>query len=1172
MTESLHIHLGNSPEHLAQILAQELVRTQADDPMAAVHVGVGQRGMERMVQESIAHAHGIAANLCTYFPTNLLYRAAYLLADATDTPFSALQDVTWTPRLLRWAVYAELLAADIEGETRGDVYDPLRHWLKQARGSVHGSSQRAIMSLASQLARVFDAYNLDRPEWHTDWIEEALEKQLQLFHEGGPKVVPNTLAWQPVLWRAVHLRLAGKVPSPVALLYEILHATDEAKARLRRVIPAMHLFGMEYIHRLQRELIQALSHIIPVHLYASSPTTAWWQDVRIVNASSEGVSPLLVRFGEHTRYLHDSLVEMCEHAPRGVTNDDQYIIPQGDHALAHLQRGVITPDAETIAPYSASDDDASIAFHASHGPLRQVEVLHDAILACIERDPSLEASDFVVLCPQLNIYAPLIEAVFHTTEPRLPYRIEDRALSHANPVARALQLLLKIVDDRPNASSLLELLSQNVVQQRFGIDEEEKNRIQQWLHALDVRWGWNIEERSEAGRPGETTSTWESALNRIALGVCMSTDAYGDPAYAGGHVAYADIGTDALRTAGKFTRFVRETFAVIHLLKQTRTVRAWCELFLGEHHAQTTSILARLIHVEGSQSYQLEQVMDRLRELFDHATAAQLLETTLDADAFRTWLAADLEDDTRVSLTGEGAVSFARLSAARFASARVIFLLGMDDGAFPRPAQLPSWDLRQANRKERDHSDRDEDLYALLQAFMLARDHFGIVWQAIDASTGKEQPPALPVLEFQRQIETLIVHGKQFVQDRTVHHRMHPYSIDAFIRSDRPPLAAPFTYQYAWAHAAIRGAKASEINHQEASVPPDYLLPDTAPSTHELSVQTLALHLRNPEKTFLNRASNLWVELPDFRLKHDDASQADALEKFSHYRAIVQLVERSIARTGSFRAAQIDATLLQRFRQDAPVRPGVLGELTLQYQLQGTTHQTLQRLASARRRRPAPIRYTWSTPSAHVHFSDTHLWQRTDGQTLGSDLLYGKPHWDNLLEPWAKLCIQAANTQEDCTRVVVQIHDDSRIFEWSCDPQTAAHWLAYATQLHASLWKETPAWSKVLVRALSSDPQKAKKTIDALSLVEENKDGDSLYRKANNQWVLPEATGGPSSWALKTHGEQHVWRPPWDPLATDKDLEATTLLHTLYAPLIRAYEASVEPTDHATISHGMPHA
>lgn len=1132
--------------------------------MSVVRIGVGQRGMERMVQETIAHDLGISANVQTYFPTNLLYLAGHALSETREDVFSIRGDVTWTPRLLRWAVYAELIKQDIGGPLQNDIYDPVRNWLHQARGTAHDASQRLCMALASQLARVFDAYNLDRPEWHMDWVEEAEEQQLQLFHEGGPKRVPETLAWQPDLWRAVHLRLADSTPSPVALLYRILHADAEAKARLQRAIPSLHLFGMEYIHRLQRELIQALSTIIPVHLYAASPTQAWWQDVRIVGATEDGVSPLLVRFGQHTRYLHDSLVEMHDRGIDNVNTHDAYDVPEADHALAHLQRGIIDPNDATLAPYAARDNDASIAFHASHGPLRQVEVLHDAILACIDRDNTLEPSDFVVLCPQLTTFAPLIEAVFQTTEPRLPYRIEDRALSHANPVARTLQLLLRIVDERPNAASLLELLSQHVVQQRFGILDEEKDRIQQWLSDLDVRWGWNLEERIAAGRPGVTPSTWETALRRIALGVCMSTDRYGDPAEAADHIAYAAIGEDALHTAGKFTRFVRETFAVLHALKETRTIRAWCELFLGTADDDTTSILARLIHVEGSQSYQLEEVMERLDELFEHATAADLLDTTLDADAFRTWLAADLDDDTRVALTGQGAVSFARLNAARFASARVVFLLGMDDGAFPRPAQLPSWDLRQANQRERDHNDRDEDLYAMLQAFLLAKDHFGILWQAIEPTTGKPQPAALPVLEFQRQLEVLLADGDAFIQNRTVHHRMQPYAIDAFKPSSLSELSAPFTYQYAWANAARAGQSASKHSHQKASVDADYRAPHPAPTNEDLSVESLAQRLRNPEQTFLQQASNLWVDLPDFRLKHDDASHPDALEKFAHFRALVTLAERSAARTGTFDIHHLPESLLYRLRQDAPLRPGVLGVATLQHQLQGSTYHVLQQLIHARHPRPTPLRWTWSEPPTHLHFVDTHTWTQAGG-TYGADLLIGRPYWDNLLEPWAKLCIEAAHKNEPAQRIVTQIHDDSTVFAWRCTPDVARTWLAFAAQTQAALWTTPPAWSKVLVRALPRESDKAREALDALAQRAPNKTADAFYKKATSQWSNPVATGGPSTWALHTHGSQRRWRAPWNEHATDGDTHASEILISLYSPLVNAIiEAETIEADAST--------
>src|SRR5699024_502796 len=145
-------------------------------------------------------------------------------------------------------------------------------------------------------------------------------------------------------------------------------------------------------------------------------------------------------------------------------------------------------------------------------------------------------------------------------------------------------------------------------------------------------------------------------------------------------------------------------------------------------------------------------------------------------------------------------------------------------------------------------------------------------------------------------------------------------------------------------------------------------------------------------------------------------SHPDALEKFAHFRALVTLAERSAARTGAFDIHHLPESLLYRLRQDAPLRPGVLGVATLQHQLQGSTYHVLQKLIGARQLRSTPTRWTWSAPPTHLHFVDTHTWTLEDG-TYGADLLIGRPYWDNLLEPWAKLCIETAHRDAPAHRI-----------------------------------------------------------------------------------------------------------------------------------------------------------
>ena len=58
----------------------------------------------------------------------------------------------------------------------------------------------------------------------------------------------------------------------------------------------------------------------------------------------------------------------------------------------------------------------SVTVHSCHGRARQVEVLRDALLHVLADDPTLEPRDVIVMCPDIETYAPLIHATFGSGE------------------------------------------------------------------------------------------------------------------------------------------------------------------------------------------------------------------------------------------------------------------------------------------------------------------------------------------------------------------------------------------------------------------------------------------------------------------------------------------------------------------------------------------------------------------------------------------------------------------------------------------------------------------------------------------------------------------------------------------------------------------------------------
>jgi GNAT superfamily N-acetyltransferase len=155
-------------------------------------------------------------------------------------------------------------------------------------------------------------------------------------------------------------------------------------------------------------------------------------------------------------------------------------------------------------PATPHADDGSIQVHACHGPMREIEVLHDQLLALFDRHPDLEPSDVVVMIPDVERYAPCIEAIFGTAPPEraIPYTIADRSLRAERPLARAFLELLALPASRYDANRLLALLDVDAVRRRFGFGEAEVASVRRWVREAGVRWGVDAAARGALAKLG----------------------------------------------------------------------------------------------------------------------------------------------------------------------------------------------------------------------------------------------------------------------------------------------------------------------------------------------------------------------------------------------------------------------------------------------------------------------------------------------------------------------------------------------------------------------------------------------------------------------------------------------------------------------------------------------
>ena len=173
--------------------------------------------------------------------------------------------------------------------------------------------------------------------------------------------------------------------------------------------------------------------------------------------------------------------------------------------------------------------------HACHGPARQVEVLREVLLGLLQDDPTLEPRDVLVLCPDVETYAPLVSAAFGLADGTsgraedapgcgLRVRLADRSLRRTNPLLDTVAALLELAGSRVTAGAVLDLAASGPVRRQFGFDDEELERLRDWVAGSGVRWGLDASGRAPYGLSALPQNTWASGLDRLLLGVTTAED------------------------------------------------------------------------------------------------------------------------------------------------------------------------------------------------------------------------------------------------------------------------------------------------------------------------------------------------------------------------------------------------------------------------------------------------------------------------------------------------------------------------------------------------------------------------------------------------------------------------------------------------------------------------
>jgi exodeoxyribonuclease V gamma subunit len=833
----LHLHRAERADGLVAAL-RDLLVDPLPDPFAPEVVAVPTRGMERWLTQSLSASlgakpgrfDGVCANV-DFPPPGRLLAEAVAAASGIDP-----DDDLWVPERAVWPLL-EVVDACL-GEP----------WLHPLAAYLEGPVRRTRrLSTVRDLTRRYARYALHRPEMLRGWADG------------------ESAGWQAELWRRLREQIGQ--PSPAERL-------DGACARLRAdpgtvgLPERISLFGLTRLPASHLQVLRALAAGRDVHLFLLHPSPALW------GAIAELRPPAIRRDDDATADLAaNRLLASWGHDARemqlvvtGDYIDHHHLVPfAADTLLARLQADV----RANCAPGERSPldpSDRSVQVHACHGRARQVEVLRDAILHELRDDPSLEPRDVIVMCPDIETFAPLIHATFGAGEtsaeddtavraaPDLRVRLADRSLRQTNPLLGVAAALIDVAEQRLTASQLLDLADREPVRRRFRFDDDDVSRLQAWIADSGIRWGLDAAHRDPFKLGGVTAGTWRTGLDRVLTGVAMTED---DQRLFAGVLPLDDVESGAIDLAGRFAELIDRLHAALDALAAAQPIDAWASAIADAADALTAT--------SARDAWQRVELQRLLEDVVDDAAANP---TPIALPELRALVADRLRGRPTRANFRTGHLTICTLVPMRSVPHRVVCLLGLDDEAFPRKGARDGDDLILDDPHIGDRDARLEDRQMLLDALLAAKDRLIVTYTGNDERTNAPRPPAVPVGELLDVIEAT-VDGAEVV----VRHPLQPFDPKNFRRGALVP-------DRHWGFDAVTLGGAEALDRPRPDPAPFLPQPLPPAEANLIDIEDLVRFAQHPVRAFLRQRLGISLHELAEEIEDDLPVELDGLEKW----------------------------------------------------------------------------------------------------------------------------------------------------------------------------------------------------------------------------------------------------------------------------------------------------
>ncbi len=868
------LHASNKTENLLAHL-DTILETPLSHPFVKEEFLIQSQGMQRWLSQQLAEKKGIWANFEFHFPGKFLARIVDKLTIDEEVELFNQEFLVW----------------HLDNALRGlndEPFDILQHYIEGE------SEDLKRYQLSEKLAFLFDQYQFMRPDWLLAW-----EKDQSVLQNPAEE-------WQRKLWQQLTSNINAdskssnkpKCNSKGSLWLSVikqLQKMDSCEAK--KVLPErLCIFGINGMSPIYLSFLQTIANFIDVHFFLLNPAKAYWADLpnkrqlaRQMAANEQTQSldnvteekdilfnighPLLSALGQQGRDFQQLLLEQCDFQLEYVSFEKH----KGNAVLARLQNDILNNSLDGNSNNRTSNNkknknkknlkpDHSISIHACHSRMRETEVLKDQLLKRLDEDHSLTLRDIVVMTPDITHYAPYISAVFED----IPHAIADRNMLDSNDPLSVFLRFLSMSQNRWELESVFDVLEQEVVHQKFALMPADLENIRTWVAETYIRWGESAEHRAELGFPAFTENSWRAGIERLLMGYANSDDSrFSGLDDKNAVLPFAEIeGSQAQALGG-----LHDFFSLLSQAKKTfskpHTLYFWIE--------HLSYFAERLLVSTDAFQHAYAALIKLITEL---STFQDIHQNKVSLDVILAWFNTTATNQQSGAGFLRGQLTFCSMLPMRAIPFKIIALMGMNEGEYPRVETRAAFDLMASNFRKGDKSPRVDERYQFLEVLLSAQQQLIITYIGQSKNGNSPIPPSVVVSELLEVLDEYYLSKDEI--KLPFFHSLHAHSRQYFTDSD-----IFFSYsaqQLATANALARRQHEERHDWWQGKITQD--------AKTIIELHDLFSFFQHPQRHFVQQQLQISIPAIEGRAAETEPFLLDAL---STYTITQEWVERHLA-------------------------------------------------------------------------------------------------------------------------------------------------------------------------------------------------------------------------------------------------------------------------------------